>query len=85
MDRPEADAVIEVRNVSHRFGKKVALDGVSFVARRGRVFGLVGENGAGKTTLMKHLLGSLTPDSGEVRVLGRDPTRNPTAVLARIG
>ncbi len=85
MDHPETDAVIEVRNVSHRFGKKAALDGVSLEAKRGRVFGLVGENGAGKTTLMKHLLGSLTPDSGEVRVLGHDPTRNPTAVLARIG
>ena len=85
MDRPESDAVIDVKNVSHRFGKKVALDGVSFSALRGRVFGLVGENGAGKTTLMKHLLGSLTPDDGTVTVLGHDPTRNPTAVLARIG
>jgi ABC-2 type transport system ATP-binding protein len=85
VDRPDTDAVIEVTNVSHRFGRKLALDGVTLDVRRGRVFGLVGENGAGKTTLMKHLLGALTPDTGKVRVLGLDPTRNPPAVLSRIG
>ena len=78
-------SVIAVRNVRHRFGKKIALDNVSFDVLRGRVFGLVGENGAGKTTLMKHLLGALTPDDGTVSVLGHDPTTNPTAVLSRIG
>ncbi|MCL4693746.1 MAG: ATP-binding cassette domain-containing protein, partial [Candidatus Hydrogenedentes bacterium] len=47
--------------------------------------GLMGENGAGKTTLMKHILGALQPKQGEVRVFGVDPTRNPPAVLSRIG
>ncbi len=85
MDRPDTESVIAVKNVSHRFGKKLALDRVTLSVKRGRVFGLVGENGAGKTTIMKHLLGALTPDDGTVTVLGHDPVRNPTAVLARIG
>ncbi len=82
---PQADHIVSVKRVTHFYGKKVALQDVSLHAQRGRVFGLVGENGAGKTTLMKHLLGALAPDSGEVRVLGHDPTRNPPAVLSRIG
>lgn len=79
------DAAITVKNLTHRYGKKVALDNVSFEIPRGHVFGLVGENGAGKTTLIKHLLGALCPDAGEVRVFGVEPTRNPVAVLSRIG
>lgn len=85
MNEQALDPLITVSNLTCRFGKKVALDNVSLQVNRGRVFGLVGENGAGKTTLMKHFLGALSPKSGQVRVLGIDPTRNPTAVLSRIG
>ncbi len=85
MDEQVPDHVVSVKGLTHLYGKKRALDNVTLHAQRGRVFGLVGENGAGKTTLMKHLLGALTPDSGLVRVLGHDPTRNPPAVLSRIG
>ncbi|MFP6583892.1 MAG: ABC transporter ATP-binding protein [Candidatus Hydrogenedentota bacterium] len=79
------DSVIKVDHLSHRYGKKIALDDVSFEVPKGRVFGLVGENGAGKTTLIKHLLGSLCPDEGKVTVFNTEPTRDPASVLARIG
>ena len=79
------DVMVSVKNLSCKFGKKVALDNLSFEIRQGRVFGLVGENGAGKTTLMKHILGSLSPRNGEVRVMGIDPTYDPPAVLSQIG
>jgi ABC-2 type transport system ATP-binding protein len=51
------EAIVEVREVTRRFGAKVALDAVSLVVPRGAVFGLVGANGAGKTTLIRHVLG----------------------------
>ncbi len=85
MNEQGTEPIIAVRNLSCHFGKKVALDGVSFEVRPGRVFGLVGENGAGKTTLMKHLLGALTPQQGSVHVLGIEPTRNPATLLSKIG
>src|SRR4051812_29339118 len=76
---------VEVRNLSRAYGKKVALDEVSFQATSGSVFGLVGENGAGKTTLLKHLLGLLRAERGLVRVFGMDPVAAPVEVLSRIG
>lgn len=77
--------VIEISDLSRRFGKKQALDNVSLSVPEGAVFGLVGENGAGKTTLLKHILGFLKPQQGTVRVFGLDPVADPPGVLGRIG
>ena len=79
------DAVVEVKELSRRFGAKTALASVSLSLPRGAVYGLVGANGAGKTTLIKHLLGLLRAESGSVRVFGKDPVADPVAVLSRIG
>jgi ABC-type multidrug transport system ATPase subunit len=81
----EPAAVVDIRNVTRRFGDKVALDNVSFRVPTGSVVGLVGENGAGKTTLIKHILGLLKAQSGSVRVFGLDPVADPVGVLARVG
>ena len=78
-------AVVEVTGLSRSFGPKRALDGVSFQASAGQVYGLVGANGAGKTTLLKHLLGLLRATTGSVRVFGLDPVRDPVGVLRRVG
>ena len=80
-----SEAVIEIREVTRRFGAKAALDCVSLIVPRGTVFGLVGANGAGKTTLIRHVLGLLRAQAGKVRVFGRDPVADPPHVLARIG
>jgi len=77
--------VVEVNGLSRSFAQKIALDGVSFRAIPGQVYGLVGSNGAGKTTLLKHVLGLLRATSGSVRVFGLDPVRDPVGVLGRIG
>ncbi|MEN6627944.1 MAG: ABC transporter ATP-binding protein [Candidatus Sumerlaeia bacterium] len=77
--------VIEVRELSRRFGKTQAIESVTLDVPRGCVFGLVGENGAGKTTLIKHLLGLLRARQGSVRVFGLDPVGDPPGVLGRIG
>ncbi len=78
-------AVVSIKSLTHRFGRKVAVDDVSFEVHKGQVFGLVGENGAGKTTIIRHILGALKADSGTVHVSGVDPTWDPPAVLSRIG
>lgn len=77
--------VVDVSDLSRSYGQKKALDGVSFSATPGRVYGLVGSNGAGKTTLLKHLLGLLRAASGSVRIFGLDPVRDPVGVLSRVG
>ena len=60
--------VLQLRNISKRFGSVVALDTVSFDLARGEVHGLLGENGAGKSTLMHVAFGMICPDAGEVLV-----------------
>jgi ABC-2 type transport system ATP-binding protein len=80
-----SDSVIDVSELTRRFGTKTALAAVSLSLPRGAVYGLVGANGAGKTTLIKHILGLLRAESGSVRVFGLDPVADPVAVLSRIG
>ena len=77
--------IIDVTGLSRRFGRTEAIDGVDLTVRRGEVFGLIGLNGSGKTTLIKHLIGSLKPATGTVRVFGRDPVADPIGVLGRLG
>src|SRR5262249_46968352 len=68
--------MIQVTNLRKSYGQLVAVDGVSFEAKRGETFGLLGPNGAGKTTTILMLAGALRPDAGSV-VIGDapDPTR----------
>src|SRR5215831_1390436 len=77
--------VLQIRNLSRRFGDNEALSEVCLSIPRGVVFGLVGINGAGKTTLIRHVMGLLRPQRGSVSVFGLDPVSNPTAVLSRVG
>ncbi|MBL0089124.1 MAG: ABC transporter ATP-binding protein [Ideonella sp.] len=78
-----APNLIEARDVSLRYGRKLAVDNVSFNVPSGRVVGLLGHNGAGKTSLMKALVG-LRPCEGELRVLGLDPRRDRQQLLESI-
>ncbi len=77
--------MIEVRNVSKRFGQTVALDGVSVKVERGEILGFLGPNGAGKSTAMKIITSFLAPDSGSVLVDGMDVGEKPLEVRSRIG
>jgi ABC-2 type transport system ATP-binding protein len=63
--------VLELIDLSRRYGDTIALDGLSFTVEPGQLFGFVGPNGAGKTTAMRIVLGVLEPDRGEVRWQGR--------------
>ena len=77
--------MIEVREVSKRFGSTVALDGVSMRVERGSVLGFLGPNGAGKSTAMKIITTFLAPDAGSVTVDGLDVGDEPLAVRRKIG
>jgi ABC-2 type transport system ATP-binding protein len=78
---------IELEDVTRRFGALTAVDGVTLHVGDGEIVGLLGHNGAGKTTLIRVINGLLSPDAGQVRVLGVDPTvegqvvRRSTGVL----
>jgi len=65
-------SVLEVRDVSVRFGGLTALDAVSLTVAPGEVVGVIGPNGAGKTTLLNVLCGFIRPNAGEVLIEGRD-------------
>jgi ABC-2 type transport system ATP-binding protein len=75
---------VQLDRVSVKYGKNWALRDVSATFRTGAV-GLLGPNGAGKSTMLKSLLGFVTPDRGEMRVLGLDVKTSPLQIRARIG
>jgi sodium transport system ATP-binding protein len=77
--------VIEVAHLHKQFGKVIAVEDVSFVARDGTITGLLGPNGAGKTTTLRMLYTLLSPDRGTARVDGDDAATHPMAVRKRIG
>ncbi|MGY2084029.1 ABC transporter ATP-binding protein [Blastococcus sp. SYSU DS0539] len=79
------DAFLTVRDVRLRFGGVVALDGPSFDLREGRICGLIGPNGAGKTTLFNCISRLYEPDSGEIRLEGRDLLQLRTEEIASVG
>jgi ABC-2 type transport system ATP-binding protein len=79
------DAVIEARGLTRYFGRRCAVDGLSFRVPRGSVFAFIGRNGAGKTTTIRMILGLLEPTRGSSAVLGCDCTALPPEVRGRIG
>jgi ABC-2 type transport system ATP-binding protein len=76
---------IEMQNVYKSFRRTPVLTGLSLRVERGKTFAFLGRNAAGKTTAIRTLLGLLNRDSGEVRVLGKDPQEEPIDVRARVG
>jgi ABC-2 type transport system ATP-binding protein len=76
--------MIEVENLSKKYGDKVAVDGLDFVVQPGIVTGFLGPNGAGKSTTMRMIAGLDMPTTGQVRVSGRD-YRGSAAPMAELG
>ena len=71
--------MIEIKNLTKRFGKNTAVDQVSFTIRERSIFGLIGTNGAGKRTLLRMAAGILKPEEGEVLLDGENVYENPKA------
>ena len=79
-----SDITVQLDRVSVKYGKNWALRDVSATFQRGAV-GLLGPNGAGKSTMLKSLLGFVSPDRGDMRVLGFDVKTSPLKIRSRIG
>jgi ABC-2 type transport system ATP-binding protein len=78
-------AMIEVRDLTKTFGAVEAVRGISFRVDMGEIVGFLGPNGAGKTTTLRILAGIFPPTTGEVRIAGRDPARDPLACRRAVG
>ncbi|HUG86788.1 MAG TPA: ABC transporter ATP-binding protein [Euzebya sp.] len=77
--------MVHARGLTKRFGDAVAVDGVDFAIRRGEAFGFLGPNGAGKTSIMRMIAAMSPVTSGQLDVLGMDPTTDGPTVRARLG
>jgi ABC-2 type transport system ATP-binding protein len=77
--------VIQVKNLTHRYGDRVALSNVSFEVKKGEIFGLLGPNGGGKSTLFRILSTMMVPTEGQALIAGFDVERNPGEVRRHVG
>jgi len=78
------DTVISVQNLKKKFSNAFAVDNVSFEVQRGEILSFLGPNGAGKTTTIAMLLGLLTPDDGEIKILDMRMPRDRRKILSRV-
>jgi ABC-2 type transport system ATP-binding protein len=85
MTAGDGEIRIRAEGLTKRFGDFVAVNAVSFEARRGEIMGFLGPNGAGKSTTIRILCGLLRPSGGRAEVAGLDVARDPERVRANIG
>lgn len=77
--------MLEIQNVTKKFGKFTALDSVNFEVKEGEIFGLLGENGAGKTTMLRILSTIMQPTEGTAKIAGHDIVKESDEVRGSIG
>ncbi|MDO4523646.1 MAG: ABC transporter ATP-binding protein [Eubacteriales bacterium] len=85
MDAQVKEPIIEIRDLTKKYGDKTAVNSLNLTIDKGEVFGLLGPNGAGKTTTILMLLGLTEPTSGSAKILGMDCTREPIRVKQIVG
>ncbi|PYI55021.1 ABC transporter ATP-binding protein [Paenibacillus flagellatus] len=79
------EPIIELRQLTKKYGEFTAVDKLTLTIERGEIFGLLGPNGAGKSTTILMMLGLAEPTMGIVKVCGVDPTRHPLLVKRKVG
>ena len=77
--------MIQVENLTHRYGDRLALSNVSFEVKKGEIFGLLGPNGGGKSTLFRILSTMMVPTGGRASIAGCDVVGDPAGVRRRVG
>jgi phospholipid/cholesterol/gamma-HCH transport system ATP-binding protein len=78
------ETIIEVEHLVRRFGDRAVLDGVSFNVHRGETLVIMGGSGCGKSTLLRHMIGSMKPTSGTVKLFGEEITRMKEREIERV-
>lgn len=81
----EPRVVIQTHNLTHRYGKLIAIQDVNLSVYEGEIFGFLGPNGAGKTTTIRTLLDFIRPSEGSASIFGLDSVRDSVAIRARVG
>ena len=71
---PETGPIIEVRDLVKTFGRRTVLNGISFKVLQGETMVIMGGSGCGKSTILRHLIGSMKPDAGSIRIFGEEIT-----------
>ena len=82
---PAGDVVLRTRNLTKRYGQRLAVNNLNLEVRRGEIYGFLGPNGAGKTTTIRMALGLITPTAGGVDILGADVASQKAVILPRVG
>lgn len=77
--------LVSIKDVSKKYGRFLALDGVNITIEKGKIYGFIGENGAGKTTLIRLLAGLSLPSRGAIEAFGMPMTTSAEAIRKRIG
>lgn len=85
MNTTNTHTVLEIENLTKRYGDTTVVNGVSLEVERGQIFGILGTNGAGKTTTVECAQGLRRPDSGSIQVLGLNPISDRNALAGRVG
>jgi|SRR3989344_4891474 len=76
--------IVEVKSLTKRFDKTIAVNGISFKIEKGKITGLLGPNGAGKTTTIQMLLDLITPTSGKIKIFNLDLKKNREEILSKV-
>ncbi len=79
------EKILEIANLTKTYGKNRGVADVSFTVERGDIFGFLGPNGAGKSTTIRSMLGMIRPDSGSIRIFGKDSRKEREEILKDIG
>jgi phospholipid/cholesterol/gamma-HCH transport system ATP-binding protein len=79
-----AEPVIEVRDLVRTFGSRTVLNGISFTVEKGDAMIIMGGSGCGKSTLLRHIIGSMKPTSGSIRLFGEEITTMPQGQLEQL-
>ena len=79
------EVALRTRNLSKRYGERLAVDNLNLDVNKGEIFGFLGPNGAGKTTTIRMALGLITPTGGSVEILGHDVATQRAEILPRVG